>query len=238
MAAFRKYDALLVDETLSSRMTLKQFTSYVIEYGKVYQCGSIANALTRLSGEDNIDMIFVSHHFDQKAIHRFISDAKNTRQGRDSSYILVMESKKQDTNTAVKDVLGGADGLLLEPYSVESLVEITKIAVEVRKERLAAREAAALQFLINEMANQLDQVASNLANEAARGQDWKALKDSGQTVKDLQPATLEIYYDILCEMTMNRPAPRKVFQKIKYEGASSRVKRRLEQSPDEGPSES
>ena len=124
--------------------------------------------------------------------------------------------------------MSGFDGFLFEPYSVDNLLEITQIAARVRKERSRAREEAALKLLISDLMNQIDLVAYLKQMQSESGRAMKKLRDTSAMLKTLAPESFELYQGLAIDLFEQAPLPKKVFQRKQYSGASSRVKKKME----------
>lgn len=226
--AFQKYDALLIDPDIGSRMRLKQATTAVTNFGKVGQVSSLKEGLDRLRVGERCDVFFLSHKFTTDEITSFVKNAKGTAQGQDGAYIVILGGKDQSSSTVAASVMSGFDGFLFEPYSVENLLEITQIAARVRKERSRAREEAALRLLITDMMNQIDLIAYLKQTQGEGGRAMKKLRETCAMLKSLSPESFELYRSLAMDLFEQAPLPKKVFQRKAYSGASSRVKRKME----------
>ncbi len=225
---YEKYDALIVDPELDTRMRLKQATTAVHNFGKVYQVSSLREALQKCHGESLVDVIFINYRFDRGDVDDFIIKGKESPQGQDAAYVLVMQAKDQESSKIADTMLKGFDGLLFEPYSVDVLVEITKIAAKVKGDRRVQRETAAIKFLLKDVINQLDQISFNLAQGKEVGPSFKKFKDAAVVLRSFEGEKLKKYFDLAVDTFMDAPTPKKVFSRVKYGGASSRVKARME----------
>lgn len=225
MAGYEKFEAIIVDPDIDSRMRLKQATTAVHNFGKVYQLNTPKEALEKLCSGERADVIFVSHRFDEGMVKDFIAEGKKSQGGQDAAYILVLKAKDQGGSVVAQSMLMGVDGMLFEPYSVDQLVEITQLASRVRKERSDARAEAAIKILVNEMMNHLDAVAGNLAKDLEAGRSVKSLKDAAATIPT-DPEQFKKYLDIGGEMFINAPTPKTIFGRTRYAGPSKRIKDR------------
>jgi len=179
-----------------------------------------------LSAAGHVDIIFIAHRFEQDRTTEFIKKSKETQGGRDSAYVLVLKTDDQDSNTVAKNVLIGADGFLLEPYSVDNLVEITQLAARVKKERSLEREQAALKFLVLDVMKQIDRVAYIKTCGFDVGRNLKKLKEMCAVFTDLQGESKEVYYELAVSLFGNAPLPQ--FQAKNYKGVSDRVRKKME----------
>lgn len=225
-----KFDAIIIDPDLDSRMRLKQATSSVYNFRKVVQAVDLNEALSKLqSGVETADVIFVSYRFDQKDVTKFIANSKATRTGQDCAYILVMKTKNQDSSTVALNVMVGADGFLFEPYSVDYLLEITKLADQVKAERSASREKAAMGLVVQDMMHQVDQAAYLKACRYEYGRNLRKLKELSAVFSTFDAAKTETYFDIAIRMFGEAPIPKPVQQHKRYAGVSNRIKRKMEE---------
>lgn len=222
-----KFDAMIVDPDLDTRMRLKQCTTAVHQFGKVSQWGGLRDASTKLAN-DATDVCFLSYRFDQEEVSKFIRDGKASKGGQDTAYVLVLKSSDQQSSTVATNVLAGFDGFLFEPYSVDQLLELTSLAAKVRRERGAQRDEAAMKFLLNDIINQIDQIAFLKASGIDMGMSVKKLKDLCSVLKNLEQPARETYLRVAVDTFENAPIPKKIFQRKIYGGASSRLKKRQE----------
>lgn len=221
-----KFNAIILDSDIGSRMRLKQATSAVHQFGKVYQINSLREGIDKLNSNERCDVVFISGQLSKDEVKGFIEGGKQTTGGQDAAYILVLKAKDQESSSVAEIVLVGADGLLFEPYSVDYLLEITQLADRVKSERSCARQLAATKFLLTDVMNQLDQIAYNKASGAEVGQSWKKFKDAAEVLNTFKDEQLKLYYDLAVQMFVDSPVPKRNFQRLKYVGASKRMQAR------------
>ena len=97
----------------------------------VHVANSLQDAEARLS-EEPIDIVFIAMREDGEAIHRFIKRLKQELAGRGAAYVLLLEGRRNSVEIA-RTLVDGADAILLEPYSVESLHTISRLAEKMKK---------------------------------------------------------------------------------------------------------
>lgn len=223
----KKYESIVIDNDMAARMRLKTATTSVPSFGNVRMISTLHEAQSVLSASGHVDVIFISNRFPDREINPFIKSAKETGGGQDSAYILVLKTEDQESNTVAKNVLGGADGCLLEPYSVDQLVEITDLAARVKQERSQERQAAALRFLVQDTMKQLDRVWYLKSCGFDVGINMRKLKDMCKVFETLETESHELYLEIVVDAFEKAPLP--AFPVKKYKGVSDRVKKRMEQ---------
>lgn len=225
----KKFNALIVDNDMASRMRLKQTASSVVEFGTVTLLSTPAEAISALTLSTPIDVVFVSWRLGPDIIRPFIQKAKETVQGQDAAYISVMKSASEGNASVAQVMMDGADGILCEPFSVDQLVEITRLSTKVRGERYESRERAALSLLIPDILKQLDLVAHIKASGLAPETSLKVFRELCQRVKERDERSHTIYYQIALNAFENAPVPHFETKTKNYGGVSSRVKKRMEQ---------
>jgi CheY-like chemotaxis protein len=172
------------------------------------------------TSETSYDLVFVSQSFSKDEAASFIKNAKATNATQDAAFVILLKSSKDDDMATA--MLIGFDGLLAEPYSVDSLNAMCELALTVKLERGAAREQAVLSMIVSNVSKQLDNVAILKAcgYETARGMD--KLKEACQSFKHLS-AEAALSYEGIAEKVFGDAVPAKPPEK-RYAGVSSRVK--------------
>ena len=152
-----EYCALIVDGNLEHRARLRLAMRASLLFPTVHVANSLQEAERHLS-EEPIDIVFIAMCEGSAAISRFIQRLKHDPAGRDAAYVLLLEGRR-DSVVIARTLVDGADALLLEPYSVESLRTISRLAEKMKKERSRMRMQVPLRLLVREIAAQLGQLA-------------------------------------------------------------------------------
>ena len=219
---------LIVDPCPDSRMRLKQATAAVPLFHSIHLMTSLKEAVSRLSGEEPCDVVFISEKFQTSEITSFIMEAKKSAQGQMAAFILVLGTRHQDSPTVASNLMKGIDGFLFEPYSVNYLAEITQLTAKIRNEHLAARERLAIKLLVTDIIKQLDVLAYLQASGCEPGRSKKDLRDLCSPLAMFSPESQQIYMEAMVEAFIEAPLPTRLSKINKYHGASERVKKQLE----------
>ena len=137
--------------------------------------------------------------------------------------MLLLEGRRNSVEIA-RTLLDGADALLLEPYSVESLHTISRLAEKMKKERSRMRMQVPLRLLVREIAAQLGQVArlekSGASGLVSRG----VLQEMCSVLGELDQETLSLYFEVILEVFPELPATHCSVHVRTYRGISQCVR--------------
>jgi len=221
-----KVNAIVIDPDFNARERLKQATRMLQEFGKVVPLAGFQNARDLLSRDDSYDIVFMSPRLGWEVALQYINQMKETMWGRDLAYVLILGQEDNVHSTIAKSVMKGADGILLEPFSVDALLETTHLAQRVKTQRRTTREEKALRFLVQELIDQIG-IYAVLKKRGARASVTKeVLKNMSSVLRELEPDLLIRYFEIVLEQFPLVPAQRTTkISSRRYTGNSERVRR-------------
>ena len=219
------YNCLAIEPDSKSRMLLKQAMSLVAEFNHITLVRNDRAALELLRSGSTYDLIFISDRFDKNKISQFVKKAKETDTGFLAGYIL-LTSTQNDARTVAKSLLDGIDGVLIEPYSIDSLQELSLLAAKVKEKREEEKRKTVLNFLASNIIYCVDIMAQSIM----LNHSINSMKKTTRRVYDLilsleNDKILELYLDILCKSFMKVQKPVIVVQECRYKGSSQRVKK-------------
>lgn len=225
---YEQFTAIIVDSDTTTRMRLKQVCSSVATFGKVNFTTTLSEGIEKMVASGGTDVMFVSHLFGQEDIGQFIRKGKELKEGQDTAYVLVLPAKDQGNSAAIaQNMLSGADGMLFEPYSVDQLVDITRLAAKVRKERSLSREQATIRFLLKDIISNLDALAYARSCGAELGPAIKHFHQMCKVLQTLQPESQALYFSMVADVFEAAPVPQMILGMKKYVGASKRIKKKV-----------
>lgn len=222
-----RFNALLIDPDQAARGRLRTAMDSVLKIGQVEFTQYISDALQKLARGAAFDVIFISNRLPDPEISEFIKCAKEVRAGGDAAFVLVLKTDKQDEATVAKRVIDGGDGFLFEPYSAENVSEAALLAAKVKKERTFEREKAAVTTLVGDIIPQLDQLAYFKSCDMSTTRSLNKLVDLCAPIKQLTSELIEFYLNEAVKQFRFAPLPKHLSKFKKYEGVSSRIKKRL-----------
>ena len=187
----------------------------------VHVANSLQEAERHLS-EEPIDIVFIAIREDGDVVNRFIKRLKQELAGRDAAYVLLLEGRRNSVEIA-RTLLDGADALLLEPYSVESLHAISRLAEKMKKERSRMRMQVPLRLLVREIAAQLGQVARLEKSGASGLVSRSVLQEMCSVLGELDQETLSLYFEVILEVFPELPATHCSVHVGTYRGVSQCV---------------
>ncbi len=207
-SATPNHDVMIIDGNVDRRMRLKSATANANNcFGDVQLCADFSIATDRLKKLRDRVIVFVSEDFSKTSLNAFIEIAKNTCAGRDSAYILNISPKQASDASVLSAGLKGVDGLLLEPFSVDTLVSTTNNAAKIYYERRTERENNLVTILVSKMLRTVDILATSKATGVAPGEAVRQYKDLGSAIQHLNPRLKEFYYEQLIEQSLRAKVP-------------------------------
>jgi response regulator of citrate/malate metabolism len=221
------YRVLIVGVDRVKRNHLKEAVSASGLFSHVTSSSSLKDAQKSMELGEKLDVIFIRNEFSLADLAKFISDGKEFVNSRDAAYITVLDEKDSGAGEVTKNVLGGADGILIAPFSVDRLQGITVLADKVRRERVRERNDKLLRFLVQSIKASFQKVANEARDQAPTfRRNLKEFRNLCQIIETFEQDVLEYFHEILIETFGALPPPAKSL----YAGASERVKKKLEKA--------
>jgi len=222
------YTAALVDSDTTYRMRLKQATTSVPRFKNCQQFSNLNELKSKLNSTEPFDLIFLSKRFGDAAISSFVKDARDKKATMDAAFILVLEGKDDSQSQFGEYMLLGINGFLVEPYSVDKLVETTLIAAKVKKDRSLGRRKLAFQMLLKDLEQTVDILSISTSGTSLRTKIEKRIESLHGTIADLDQESVNIFVETLVDHFAEISSPAESLDVPSYAGASSRVKKILE----------
>ena len=173
--AFKALDHLtaltLVPDRWSRALLRETFTTVAYK-GELIGAHTAANALSLLQCNPRIEIVFIEFSLGQEAVNQFIADLNAQGMGQKFGLVTTVgKSGPQLTSRLIDMYLKGIDGFIVEPYSSDDLrCLLLRVIERVRTTRLEmhTRAIKAIDLLVQEATNCLDQVAQQIANGTPR----------------------------------------------------------------------
>ena len=214
-------DALIINPDLESRIRLRQAMNYVPEFRIVKVVSTLAEALERLFAGERFGSLFISTLFGRSIVTEFMTKSRETPGGKGCACILTLSGSAKAGEIA-EDLCNGADGFLVEPFSVDSLQKIHRIAVRVKRQYMAARQRQGIRLLLQEAADGIDHHAFTLSR-FPDAQCPGSLAKIRRSLEQIAACAEEAYVDALEDFFtgINRP------RQPAYRGASARLRKKF-----------
>lgn len=183
-------NALIVNPQLESRTRLRQLTASLPDFGKVQLASTLAEALQRLETHVACNVVYISARYDQRVAAEFVLSGRKTAQGQGAAYMAVLGETSHSKDEAMGYIAGGLDGVLVEPASLESILQATKLAISVSKKRDVQKQFLAIDSLLSSASQAVDRIA--LAATTQR-HSFQSLRAIGSTLSNLSEEALQLY---------------------------------------------
>ncbi len=225
-----KLNVFIVDNNDTDiRMRLKHAVMSTNEFDTCLHAATIRDALSRIeAGDRSIDIIFISYHFTREQIAEFASMARELTNAQESSLVMLLPSGSAQNSSLAEIMQAGVDGFLLEPYSSDDLVKITRLASRVSKDKATTREFVNIKFLVKDQIRLLDAVCCLHRGDLDTSQTFDKFRKLCLQVRDLQPESYKNYLSVLIDACERSMVPVQI-PRNPYSGKSERTKRKVDQ---------
>jgi hypothetical protein len=225
MVEYERLNALVVAENSSDCDSLKQAALAFGRFNDVQSSPSFYNACDRLNGTDEIDIVFVSFDYGWERIVRFIDDAKKTKNGKNSAFVLMLKPVDEKDQNVSKSLSVGIHGHISEPYSVDNLSKIAHAADTVRAEFDTKRKSAEVRKLVLQIIKHIDALAYHHTKMLDPAPVIGKLKQSCSSLDELDDEAFAAYQSLAVDM-FEEAIPLSAHS---YTGVSERVRRMVEE---------
>jgi CheY-like chemotaxis protein len=140
--------ALLVDPDLNNRLRFKQAAAFAGIRLNVSATTTLLEALQRLDNGRACEVIYLSSRYDREVVSGFVSAARKTRRGSRAAMWIVLPAPDCAPSCVAGYTLAGADGILVEPYSAQTLEESITTALRVRTNLPRPHQQVALGIVL------------------------------------------------------------------------------------------
>lgn len=227
--AKKKYMGLLIEPELERRNRLKTVTSAATVFERVEAIATLEDALTRLSAQ-NWDVVFISSQMSHDKVDDFIPLARQTKFGKLAAFIAIEKRNEQMESTVGSSVVRGVDGVLWEPYSVDSVIATTKIADQIKAADALLRKKAAVSMMVEDALSEVDNIGRALLSgqEDSYRASLKKLKDVGDNLKVFAKDSAPVYNEVFRSKVSQSVGQTLKVLRQRYGGVSERVQRMLD----------
>jgi hypothetical protein len=222
------FNLLVIEPNIERRNRMWTACQAIPNFSKIEQVRELVDGLQLLKGRRKIDIVFISPQFELELSTAFLKAAKATKQGRICAYVSILDGGNVDVSTAATSTAAGTDAFLAEPFSVDSLLEIARLAAETIKRYREELEEAAMKTLVAELMTHLDILVQYRAIGKPNSLQMKKLVKLTGIISKFEQDKQQLYFRTCLEMFPEARTPEPLSEKLLYSGISKRLKRRIE----------
>jgi len=226
---YKVYRAILIEPEPIRRARLREVAAAAPCFDQVEACVSTLQAIERLSHE-RCDVVFMGN-LNAADIPGFIEQGKSTEYGRLAAFVTLLDSKYKSDAGVAANTFTGADGVLFEPYSVDNLVDTTKIADRLKEVDANIRKQAALKLLLDNVVEEVDKFGLAMkSNESIEARSTIVnLRKIGEQVVQATKSLAVDYLGVISKSFSEASPPNPyVKERQNYGGVSKRVQQILD----------
>jgi hypothetical protein len=202
---FFELSALVIEADSEKRSRCSQAARANNSFKKISAIAHPREFEARVAEGQVFDVVFIGCSIRQELVGEVVRVAKG--HSEDCACILVANGHEQDASSLASTMIGGIDGFLYEPFSVDGLAQVAQVAQELKRVNRERRIKASIKLIVAEMLNSLDDMSAGKAAGRPTPNSSGALIRMAETVQQLGPDALPFYYDELVDRSMERMVP-------------------------------
>jgi DNA-binding NtrC family response regulator len=179
-------------------------------FKKILTLASPRDFQARIEEGQVCDVLFLGQSLSSDMIIEIIAAAKKTNE--DIACIAVVGSADQQVGSVAAQVVGGVDGFLCEPFSVDGVLLVARIALRLKAQNQEKRVKVAIALMIEDVLSNLDLASVALYQSKSPASIMKQFKEVSNSLKSLNEESTKFYFETLIERTEEYvvPAERKI----------------------------
>ena len=222
-----RFNTCAIEPDMGARMRFKQAASSVHAFKNISLNSTISEGRERLNLGEPFDIIFVSERIPEREFKDFCLAAKEHKHGQDAAFVLLVGAGDNLDAKTAKAVLAGFDGCLMEPYSVEALVDIARLTAQVKTQLRQTREVQAICTLIKTLIRQIDRMAYIRSCQMDPGETLRNFKEHCRSIAEFDNARLAVYLEQAVGLFEKANPDETIGKRRRYRGVSRRVKKKM-----------
>ncbi len=196
----KRLDAFVIEGNPDSRSRLHQAVHASGVFARVSPIANFEEALIKFRANEPCDTVLISSSFDRIETHAFIESLREASRKLDCAIILMLKPEDQNGIAVANHMLLGADGFLVEPYSVDSIRQAAELTQQIKSENQKARFKSATKLLISTMMDELERRAYAITKGQNPPQISKHIRQAAEVFRSLHGAQVEDYFETMLEM--------------------------------------
>lgn len=225
--ALKKYQVAVLDTNNERRNRLKVALGAAGDYGDLSPFNSKDTFIEALPNFEVLDIAFISIDFSVADFKELVRANRAGSKDSDTCFVVMLQQSQKSKETIATFTAAGAEGFLLEPFSVDEAREISHVATGLRAERRLAREIASYQSVARSLVAHFDNLALLKRLNAPLGVAIRAIRESCRMFESLEGESLERAQRIVFAAFEEAPPARNVLLEIEYAGPSKFVRKRM-----------
>lgn len=223
-----KLNVLAIEPESDARSRVNYALTDAGTFGTVEMSASLKDSSTKIALGAAYDVVFVSQRLKDREVMSFVRKCKDTRAGRDATYIMILSSNENsEASIRLKHALG-LDAFLLEPYSAEQLEEVVDFSFEIRTDREDLRNRTAISLSLIDIMEQLNLVAFLAKCSFSTKRSWERLKEMCEPLREMSRSCEKTYFELVEHLFPQAPFPKHFKPDEYHKGVTKRVSEKME----------
>ena len=204
--------ALIISQFLETRLALQQ----TMERSGIFQFVESAHCLEEakqaILSSASFGHIFIANSYAPQETAELIESIKARSKGR-TTFVLLLRSGDQDSQTVANSMVAGFHGFLCEPFSIGAIEESVKLSAAVKSKDSSIRLRTATGLMLTESMPPVDEESGTM-----NGDLWQRVQETCDRYRHLTGESISV--SVVRDLK-SLPASQRV---PNYNGASKRVR--------------
>ena len=210
---------LFVHPEIEARSRVKQTSVMLKNWATFEHLSDLGAAQTLLQTSEPFSAILLSSSFNREELKRFIRTTRGFASASQSCFVLLLGHGDHDIAHVSAHLLAGFEGFLIEPFSIDAVVEAVEVAERVRREEAERRQAYALELLVNSILEQASDIYKLRKLGRSANLSTRLLHETADVLRQLEPALEERYFSLLLTALENSSPTEKSSWSTRTSGA-------------------
>ena len=217
------FRALIIDSNPQTRSYLWEAVLAEPQFCNVFASKSLDEGRVMFETGLHCDVVLISSAQDPVLTKDFLTAIKATEGGKEIAYVSVVRASHQETEMLAASLVEGTDGLLLSPYSVNSVRQVAEVASRVKLGHEAKRREAGARMMLLQSIKLVDDYGKAVLLKKDSASPLAKFSKMLNKLNSVWSGESSGLTNIAVEVFLNAPAA----QLSHYQGASTRIKKKL-----------
>ncbi len=224
-----KLKAVVIETDSRARIKLKQAMAICGSFTSPVFCRDFTEGSAVINAGSDYDVVFIAERAGPEHVAAFLEKARQSPYSKHAAYVIIQDASQKTRALVGEKVLDGIHAFLYEPYSVDDVISIARIAGQVKLSHLRAREKAAVTLVLKDSMIQIDKIALLQIRGNPVERELERLDKMCASLDKAKTLTPDLFGEAATAAFAQAPRPQSSVEYQEYGGVSRRVQAKLDE---------